>query len=81
MILMNPRPCWYASKRQMFFVPVGDWFRVERYLWLRDLLLKSELSTLIFKGLEVDLMLKKHHAADANFTRELLALAVWDGVR
>ena len=67
-------------KKQMFTVPVGDWFRGESYPWLCDLLHKSELLAHMFIGPEVDLMLKKHHAGDANFTRELRALAamaVW----
>lgn len=68
-------------KKQMFTVPVGDWFRGEIYPWLCDLLHKSEFLALIFKEPEVDLMLKRHHAGEANFTRELralAALALWE---
>ena len=68
-------------KKQMFTVPVGDWFRGERYLWLRDVLQKSELLAHICHAPEVDLMLEKHRAGSANFTRELralVALALWD---
>ena len=67
-------------KKQMFTVPIGDWFRGESYLWLRDLLQKSELLTQLLRASEVDLMLEKHRAGTANFTRELRALAavaVW----
>jgi asparagine synthase (glutamine-hydrolysing) len=68
-------------KKQMFTVPIGDWFQGESYPWLRDLLQKSELLTHILKGSEVDLMLERHRAGTANFTRELralAALALWE---
>ena len=68
-------------KKQMFTVPVGDWFRGERYPWLRDLLQKSELLAQVCHAPEVDLMLERHRAGSANFTRELralAALALWD---
>jgi len=68
-------------KKQMFTVPVGDWFRGASYPWLRDALQKSELLAHIFIGQEVNLMLEKHRAGTANFTRELralAALALWD---
>jgi asparagine synthase (glutamine-hydrolysing) len=67
-------------KKQMFTVPIGDWFRGDSYPWLRDLLQKSELLTQICRASEVDLMLDQHRAGSANFTRELRALAavaVW----
>ena len=62
-------------KKQMFTVPVGDWFRGERYPWLCELLQKSELIQHICRTEEVNLMLEKHRAGSANFTRELRALA------
>ncbi len=62
-------------KKQMFTVPVGDWFRGERYPWLCDLLQKSELLVKICHAPAVDLMLQQHRAGSANFTRELRALA------
>ena len=68
-------------KKQMFTVPVGDWFRGASYTWLRDTLQKSELLADIFVDSEVDLMLEKHRAGTANHTRELralAALALWD---
>lgn len=62
-------------KKQMFTVPIGDWFREESYPWLRDLLQKSELLAHILQAKEVDLMMERHRAGTANFTRELRALA------
>ena len=68
-------------KKQMFTVPVGDWFRDASHIWLKDTLQKSELIAQLFIGQEVDLMLEKHRAGTANHTRELralAALALWD---
>jgi len=62
-------------KKQMFTVPIGDWFRGESYLWLQDLLQKSELLAHILQASEVNLMLERHRDGTANFTRELRALA------
>ena len=69
-------------KKQMFTVPVGDWFRGESYSWLCDLLHKSELLMQVCQAKAVDLMLEHHRAGGANFTRELralAALALWEG--
>jgi asparagine synthase (glutamine-hydrolysing) len=62
-------------KKQMFTVPIGEWFRGDSYPWLRDTLQKSELLAQCFRGLQVDSMLEQHRAGTANFTRELRALA------
>jgi asparagine synthase (glutamine-hydrolysing) len=62
-------------KKQMFTVPIGDWFQGERYAWLRDLLQKSELIMSICQADKVNSMLEQHRAGQANFTRELRALA------
>ena len=70
-------------KKQMFTVPIGDWFRGDSYPWLRNLLQTSELLAHILQASEVDLMLERHRAGAANFTRELralAALALWDEV-
>ncbi|WP_144729246.1 asparagine synthase (glutamine-hydrolyzing) [Extensimonas perlucida] len=67
-------------KKQMFTVPIGDWFRAECYPWLCDLLQNSELLMQYFQAKEIDLMLEKHRSGSANYTRELralAALAVW----
>jgi len=68
-------------KKQMFTVPVGDWFRTSSYLWLKETLQKSELLSHIFIGLEINLMLDLHRNGSANHTRELralVALALWE---
>ena len=62
-------------KKQMFTVPVGDWFKEASYPWLKELLQKSELVAPIFRAPVVDLMLEKHRSGAANYTRELRALA------
>ena len=68
-------------KKQMFTVPVGDWFRGACYPWLKETLQKSELLKSILLAQEVDLMLDRHKTGSANYTRELralAALALWD---
>ena len=68
-------------KKQMFTVPVGDWFRGASYPWLKETLQKSELLKSILLAQEVDLMLDRHKTGSANHTRELralAALALWD---
>jgi asparagine synthase (glutamine-hydrolysing) len=62
-------------KKQMFTVPIGDWFRGESYPWLCNLLQKSELLAQTLQAQTVDSMLERHRKGDANFTRELRALA------
>ena len=68
-------------KKQMFTVPIGDWFRGESYSWLRDALQKSELLTQYLQGPAVVSMLERHRDGNANYTRELralAALALWE---
>ncbi len=68
-------------KKQMFTVPIGDWFRGESYNWLRDALQKSELLTQYLQGPAVVSMLERHRDGNANYTRELralAALALWE---
>ena len=68
-------------KKQMFTVPVGDWFRDSSYLWLKETLQNSELLSHITRRPAVDLMLESHRTGAANHTRELralAALALWD---
>lgn len=67
-------------KKQMFTVPVGDWFKGELHPWLRETLQKSELLAHMFQWPEVDLMLEEHRTGRGNRTRELralVALALW----
>ena len=68
-------------KKQMFTVPVGDWFKGTSYPWLKNTLQKSELLAQITRKTEVDLTLEKHRNGEKNYTRELralAALALWD---
>ncbi|MBC7603681.1 MAG: asparagine synthase (glutamine-hydrolyzing), partial [Ramlibacter sp.] len=62
-------------KKQMFTVPVGEWFRGESYGWLKTTLETSGLLAKLFKPQVVTAMLEQHRAGTANFTRELRALA------
>jgi asparagine synthase (glutamine-hydrolysing) len=71
-------------RKQMFTVPVGEWFRKESHGWLRQLLAGSDLLQELFAPAEVERMLVQHRDGSANFTRELRALAaiaLWDGQR
>lgn len=62
-------------KKQMFTVPIGDWFRGESQAWLRELLAASDLLNAHFERAEMSRMLESHVAGTGNFTRELRALA------
>ncbi|MFL6692795.1 MAG: asparagine synthase (glutamine-hydrolyzing) [Ramlibacter sp.] len=68
-------------KKQMFTVPVGEWFRGDLQPWLRGTLAGSELLRTLFRPQPMEAMLQQHVAGTANFTRELralAALALWD---
>lgn len=68
-------------KKQMFTVPVGDWFQGELHDWLRNTLQGSEVIGELFEPGVVTSMLDRHHDRSGNFTRELralAALALWD---
>ena len=68
-------------KKQMFTMPVGDWFRGASYPWLKETLQKSELLAQVFDAAGIDRMLASHRSGAANHTRELralAALALWD---
>ncbi|MFD0667642.1 asparagine synthase (glutamine-hydrolyzing) [Ramlibacter sp. MAHUQ-53] len=67
-------------KKQMFTVPVGEWFRKESYDWLQRTLAGSDLVARLFRPEAVASMLERHRDGAANFTRELravVALALW----
>ena len=67
-------------KKQMFTVPVGDWFKGEMHGWLRQILTGSEVMGQLFAPAVVTTMLDQHRDGSGNFTRELralAALAVW----
>jgi len=68
-------------KKQMFTVPIGDWFRGESHGWLSATLAGSGLLDQLFRRGEIDAMLQRHRDGSANFTRELralAALALWE---
>ncbi|TFZ04069.1 asparagine synthase (glutamine-hydrolyzing) [Ramlibacter humi] len=69
-------------KKQMFTVPVGEWFRHELHGWLAQTLRGSGLLQRLFRPEMVEHMLQEHRDGRANRTRELralAALALWEG--
>jgi asparagine synthase (glutamine-hydrolysing) len=62
-------------KKQMFTVPVGEWFKAGSYEWLRGTLQSSAMLARCFRPQAVEAMLEQHRTGTANFTRELRALA------
>ena len=62
-------------RKQMFTVPVGEWFRGDRAAWLRDLLQGSPLVQRLFAPQAVRGLVERHCSGAANHTRELRALA------
>jgi asparagine synthase (glutamine-hydrolysing) len=62
-------------KKQMFTVPVGEWFRGDSYPWLAGVLGGSELLKQLFRADAVQGLLQRHRDGSANHTRELRALA------
>lgn len=62
-------------KKQMFTVPVGDWFKGELYGWLRQTLTGSEVIARLFEPAGVTRLLDEHRDGRCNHTRELRALA------
>ena len=68
-------------KKQMFTVPIGEWFRNESYPWLKSLLDGSDVLRAWFEPAVVSSMLERHRDGRENFTRELralAALALWE---
>ncbi|NPC56211.1 asparagine synthase (glutamine-hydrolyzing) [Caenimonas soli] len=68
-------------KKQMFTVPVGEWFRGESHVWLRGTLEGSELLRRLCRPEGVENLLAGHRDGSANYTRELralAALALWE---
>lgn len=71
-------------RKQMFTVPIGEWFRRESYPWLERTLGASALVQELFEPAQVERMLHAHRDGSGNFTRELralAALALWDAQR
>ncbi len=62
-------------RKQMFTVPVGEWFRAEGIAWLRQLLLESEFLRGTLNRAELGRLIDQHQGGQANHTRELRALA------
>ena len=62
-------------KKQMFTVPVGEWFRNESHGWLAELLQGSPLLQRLFRSDAMAVLLERHRDGSANHTRELRALA------
>jgi asparagine synthase (glutamine-hydrolysing) len=68
-------------KKQMFTVPVGEWFKSGSHAWLRAALQTSSMIGHYFQPQVIESMLEQHRSGAANFTRELralAALALWD---
>jgi asparagine synthase (glutamine-hydrolysing) len=71
-------------RKQMFTVPVGEWFRTRSHPWLVKLLAGSEIVNRLFRREAVDALLDAHRSGAENRTRELralAALALWDAGR
>ena len=64
-----------CRRKQMFTVPIGEWFRAEQHGWLRETLLGNEWLQTLVERPAIDAMLAQHRDGRANFTRELRALA------
>ncbi|HYF21704.1 MAG TPA: asparagine synthase (glutamine-hydrolyzing) [Ramlibacter sp.] len=62
-------------KKQMFTVPIGEWFRRESFGWLAGLLRGSELLRQLFVDERIEVLMEAHRRGAANHTRELRALA------
>jgi asparagine synthase (glutamine-hydrolysing) len=68
-------------RKQMFTVPIGEWFRRELHPWLRGTLQGSALIDELFEPERIAHLLDAHRDGSANYTRELralAALAVWE---
>lgn len=62
-------------KKQMFTVPVGEWFKRDLAKYTEDVLLSEKaVSRGLFQFDVVRKMLKAHQASEINYTREIRAL-------
>lgn len=68
-------------KKQMFTVPVGEWFRGELAAFAREMLSSERfIGRGIFDPRAVDGLIRRHQSGEANYTREiraLIALELW----
>ncbi|WP_449370435.1 asparagine synthase (glutamine-hydrolyzing) [Thiomonas sp.] len=63
-------------RKQMFTVPIGEWFRGPRRQWLHELLFAPDaLGARLFESDAVRKLFDDHVSGAANHTRELRALA------
>ncbi len=63
-------------RKQMFTVPIGEWFRGARKVWLHELLFAPDaLAARLFDADALRGLFDAHVAGTANHTRELRALA------
>ncbi len=63
-------------KKQMFTVPIGEWFRGTRKAWLHALLFAPDaLAARLFERGHLQALFDAHVSGQANHTRELRALA------
>jgi len=71
-------------KKQMFTVPVGNWFKTTLFDYCHDLLNNSPIMDRYIQKKEALRMLESHRTGSANHTREiraLLALSLWSKAR
>ena len=62
-------------RKQMFTVPIGEWFRGDSHGWLVETLRGSALLRRLFRPEPNAAMLSAHRDGSANHPRELRALA------
>jgi asparagine synthase (glutamine-hydrolysing) len=63
-------------RKQMFTVPVGEWFRGSRKAWLHELLFAPDaIGARLFDATTLRRLFDEHASGAANHTRELRALA------
>ena len=68
-------------KKQMFTVPVGDWFRSSLFFMVDDLLLSPRtLERCFFDAAYVRQLVELHKSGKENYTRQiraLMAIEIW----
>jgi asparagine synthase (glutamine-hydrolysing) len=68
-------------KKQMFTVPIGDWFRTQLGSFAKDVLFNNnDFIAEVFNTNEIERMLNTHLSGTANYTRQiraLISLAYW----
>lgn len=66
-------------KKQMFTVPVGEWFKTELFQMCKDLLISEKAKARnIFNYDFIETMLYKHASSETNYTREIRALMAFE---